>query len=259
VRSDRRLLRRILQNLVSNAIKYTPAGRVLVGARRRGKDVSLEVWDTGLGIPASKQKLVFQEFQRLDQGAKVARGVGLGLSIVERIARVLDHPISIRSEPGRGSMFRVEAPVAARQPAAIAPLQARRTSATPLAGLAVLAIDNEPAILEGMRTLLGGWGCQVVTAASLKEALDELSARRDMPGVIIADYHLDEGDGLQTIAALRAHLTSDVPALLITADRSLALREEAARVGVHVLNKPVKPAALRALLAQWRATRVAAE
>ena len=128
----------------------------------------------------------------------------------------------------------------------------------PLAGLAVLAIDNEPSILEGMRALLGGWGCQVITAASLKEALDGLHAEA-MPEVIVADYHLDEGDGLQAVMALRARLGMDVPAVLVTADRSLALRNEAHDLNIHVLNKPVKPAALRALLAQWRATRVAAE
>ena len=259
VRSDRRLLRRILQNLVSNAVKYTPSGRVLVGARRRGSGVSLEVWDTGLGIPASKQKLVFQEFQRLDQAAKVARGLGLGLSIVERMARVLDHRITVRSEPGRGSLFRVEASLAAPAAAATAPVKRPRTPAQPLAGLVVLAIDNEPAILLGMRTLLGGWGCEVVTAAGIDEALAALGAREDMPGVIIADFHLDEGDGLDAIAALRARLALEVPAVLVTADRSLALREQASARNVHVLNKPVKPAALRALLAQWRATRIAAE
>ena len=129
----------------------------------------------------------------------------------------------------------------------------------PLAGLAVLAIDNDPAILDGMRALLGGWGCQVITAAGLKEAVEALGAREDMPGVIIADYHLDEGNGLEAVAALRARLAADIPAVLITADRSIGLRDDAERVGVNVLNKPVKPAALRALLAQWRATRVAAE
>jgi signal transduction histidine kinase/CheY-like chemotaxis protein len=259
VRSDRRLLRRVLQNLISNGIKYTPAGRVVVGARRRHGRVSLEVWDTGLGIPASQQKLVFHEFQRLDQGAKIARGVGLGLSIVERIARVLDHPVSLRSEPGRGSVFRVEVPIARQLPATAAPRSAPRIPVMPLAGLTVLAIDNEPSILEGMRALLGGWGCQVVTAASLVEALDRLRGGAPVPEVIAADYHLDEGDGLQAVAALRATSGVDIPAVLLTADRSLALRNEAEDLQIHVLNKPVKPAALRALLAQWRATRVAAE
>ncbi|HYF54690.1 MAG TPA: NahK/ErcS family hybrid sensor histidine kinase/response regulator, partial [Salinarimonas sp.] len=259
VRSDRRLLRRLLQNLVSNAIKYTPSGRVLVGVRRRGGALRLEVRDTGLGIPASKQRVVFREFQRLDQGAKVARGLGLGLSIVERIARVLSHPLALASEPGRGSTFSVEIPVAAAVAAAPAPGEARPAAMAPLAGLTVLAIDNEPAILAGMRALLGGWGCSVITAGSAAEACAALP-HGPPPAVLIADYHLDEGaNGLDAIAEVRGCLGGDVPAVLLTADRTPAVREEASARGVHVLNKPLKPAGLRALLAQWRATRIAAE
>jgi len=259
VRSDRRLLRRLLQNLVSNAIKYTPSGRVLVGARRRGGALRIEVRDTGLGIPASKQRLVFREFQRLDQGARVARGLGLGLSIVERIARVLSHPLRLASEPGRGSTFSVELPVVAPVAAQPAPVEARPAALAPLAGLTVLAIDNEPAILDGMRILLQGWGCAVRTAASAEEAC-ALLGDGPQPAVLIADYHLDEGaNGLDAIATVRACLGADVPAVLLTADRTPAVREEASARGVHVLNKPLKPAALRALLAQWRATRMAAE
>ncbi|HEX2510385.1 MAG TPA: NahK/ErcS family hybrid sensor histidine kinase/response regulator [Microvirga sp.] len=259
VRSDRRLLRRLLQNLVSNAIKYTPSGRVLVGVRRRGPRLVIEVWDTGLGIPASKQKVVFREFQRLDQGAKVARGLGLGLSIVERIGRVLDHSITLSSEPGRGSVFRVEMPVVARLPASVTPLEQPRAPATPLAGLKVLAVDNEPAILEGMRLLLTGWGCQAIVAADLKGALQAIRGTGVEPEAVVADYHLDEGDGLDVIRSLRWTLKADMPAVLVTADRTPAVREAANAMNVHVLNKPLKPAALRALLAQWRASRVAAE
>jgi Na+/proline symporter/signal transduction histidine kinase/ActR/RegA family two-component response regulator len=258
VRSDRRLLRRLLQNLISNAIKYTPSGTVLVGARRRGGRLRLDVLDTGLGIPQSKQRIVFREFQRLDQGAKVARGLGLGLSIVERIARVLDHKLDLRSESGRGSRFSVLLPVVAPLPAMAHPAEAPVAPATPLAGLRVLAIDNEPAILEGMRTLLGGWGCQVVTAASLKEATERLREMAAAPEVVIADYHLDEGTGIEAIAALRWKLGGTLPAVLLTADRTLPVRDEAAEKGIHVLNKPLKPAALRALLARWRAERGAA-
>jgi CheY-like chemotaxis protein/anti-sigma regulatory factor (Ser/Thr protein kinase) len=256
VRSDRRLLRRLLQNLVSNAVKYTPAGRVLVGTRRRNGRAVVEVWDTGLGIPASKQKAVFREFQRLDQGAKVARGLGLGLSIVERIGRVLDHPVSLRSQPGRGSVFRVEVPVAAL-PAGIAPPEKSQPRLAPLAGLHVLALDNEPSILEGMRTLLSGWNCEVLTARDLDQAL--AAVRDGAPEAILADYHLDDGNGLDAISALRHLMGRDTPAVLLTADRSVAVRDAAAALDVQVLNKPVKPAALRALLVQWRAARVAAE
>lgn len=258
IRSDRRLLRRVLQNLISNAIKYTPSGRVLVGARRRGDRVSLQVWDTGHGIPATKQKLIFREFQRLDQGAKVAPGLGLGLSIVERIGRVLGHPIALASEPGRGAMFSVEVAVTAREAASLVPIERPRVPAAPLAGLTVLAIDNEPAILDGMRTLLSGWGCEVFTAASLEEARATIAAGR-RPEVLIADYHLDSGDGLAAAAALRTELGADLPTILVTADRSPSVRDEASAANVHVLNKPLKPAALRALLAQWRASRIAAE
>ncbi|KAA2238326.1 hybrid sensor histidine kinase/response regulator [Salinarimonas soli] len=259
IRSDRRLLRRLLQNLVSNAIKYTPSGKVLVGARRRGGTLRLEVRDTGLGIPPSKQRLVFREFQRLDQGARVARGLGLGLSIVERIARVLAHPLALASQPGRGSTFSVEMPVTAPVAARAVKDEGRSGVMAPLAGLTVLAIDNEPAILDGMRTLLTGWGCTVATASSAAEACAEI-AGGPVPAVLIADYHLDEGaNGLDAIAAVRAAMGGGVPAVLLTADRTPAVREEASARGVHVLNKPLKPAALRALLAQWRATRMAAE
>lgn len=259
VRSDRRLLRRLLQNLISNAIKYTPEGRVLVGARRRGGHLVLEVWDTGLGIPASKQRVVFREFQRLDQGAKAARGLGLGLSIVERIGRVLKHPVTLKSDVGRGSVFRVEVPIVGALPASVTTLEPPKTTVTQLAGLRVLVIDNEPAILEGMRLLLTGWGCDVLTASDAQSAQQALRAPKPLPEVIIADYHLDEGDGLELIKTLRWKTQVDMPAVLITADRSLAVRDMAMAMNVHVLNKPLKPAALRALLTQWRASRVAAE
>ncbi|MBF9195739.1 PAS domain-containing hybrid sensor histidine kinase/response regulator [Microvirga terrestris] len=259
VRSDRRLMRRLLQNLISNAIKYTPSGRVLVGGRRRAGHLVLEVLDTGLGIPASKQRVVFREFQRLDQGMKVARGLGLGLSIVERIGRVLKHPITLSSEVGRGSVFRLEVPVVAALPATAAAPEPPKAPATVLSGLRVLVIDNEPAILEGMRLLLTGWGCDVWTASDLESAHQALRTNKGLPEVIIADYHLDETDGLEVIKALRWKTQVDMPALLVTADRTPVVRDAAAAMNIHVLNKPLKPAALRALLTQWRATKVAAE
>jgi CheY-like chemotaxis protein len=123
----------------------------------------------------------------------------------------------------------------------------------------VLTIDNEPSILEGMRTLLTAWGCAVTTAADLPGALAAIASETMLPEVIVADYHLDEGDGLEVITLLRATLDAAVPAVLVTADRTPGVRDAAAAMGVHLLNKPVKPAALRALLAQWRAARVAAE
>ena len=258
VRSDRRLLRRLLQNLISNAVKYTPRGRVLVGCRRHAGRLRVEVHDTGVGIPRSKYKVVFQEFQRLDQGAKVARGLGLGLSIVERIARVLEHKVDVTSQPAKGSTFSIDLPVAVSMPEEpqATPAPARRGSQ--LDGLTVLAIDNEPAILEGMEMLLKGWGCEVITAPSAAGALEAVRLTRKTPDVALVDYHLDGGHGIDAIMSLRWKL-GKLPAVLITADRTKKVRDAANAADMEILNKPLKPAALRALLAHWRLARSAAE
>ncbi len=259
VRSDRRLLRRLLQNLISNAIKYTPRGHVLVGCRRRGGRLRIEVYDTGIGIPPGKRRAVFREFHRLDQGARVARGVGLGLSIVERIARVLDCEVTLKSNVGRGSRFSIGVPCAGDATAAPKLRAVPRLELGRLDGTVVLCIDNERAILDGMETLLGGWGCRTLRAADLAEALAAIDASGREPDGFLVDYHLDGANGVAAIAELRRRLGRYVPAILITADRSLNVREEARVEGAHLLHKPVKPASLRALITQWRVQRVAAE
>ncbi len=258
VRSDRRLLRRLLQNLVSNAVKYTPKGRVLVGCRRSQHALRIEVHDTGLGIPTSKRRVIFQEFQRLDEGAKVARGLGLGLSIVERIARVLGHRLDVRSVSGRGSRFSFEVPLTDAAPASQPQHDAVSIDRSQLAGIAVLCIDNEPAILDGMVTLLGGWGCRVLKAADLPGAIAAVAEAQLSPNGLLVDYHLDKANGIDAIADLRRRFGADLPAILITADRSPRVRNEARAAEVQILNKPLKPAALRALMAQWRIHRAAA-
>jgi Na+/proline symporter/signal transduction histidine kinase/CheY-like chemotaxis protein len=258
VKSDRRLLRRLLQNLVSNAIKYTPAGRVLVGCRRRRGRLRIDVWDTGLGIPQSKKREIFKEFHRLDQGAKVARGLGLGLSIVERIARVLDHKIEVTSKVGHGSRFSVEVPIA--PPAASTPAQGDVTQidSRQLAGSVVLCIDNELTILDGMETLLKGWGCEAFKASDLSTAIARvMESKAELDGLLV-DYHLDDGNGIDAVIELRRRFGADLPAILITADRSPHVRADARIHHIEVLNKPIKPAALRALLAQYRVRRMAA-
>ena len=216
------------------------------------------MFDTGLGIPASKKRVVFREFQRLDEGAKVARGLGLGLSIVERIARVLDHKVDLRSTPRRGSRFSVEVPVSGAA-LAQAPREAAPVDRGQLLGITVLCIDNEPKVLDGMETLLGGWGCQVLKAPDLASAIAAIDrgARSRRTGLLV-DYHLDRGNGIDAIAELRRRFGADLPAILITADRSPHVRDEARARDVQVLSKPLKPAALRALMAQWRVQRVAA-
>ncbi|MFZ1920755.1 MAG: NahK/ErcS family hybrid sensor histidine kinase/response regulator [Xanthobacteraceae bacterium] len=259
VRSDRRLLRRLLQNLMSNAIKYTPDGRVLVGCRRRGERLFIEVYDTGIGIPQAKRRAVFKEFHRLDQGARVARGVGLGLSIVERIARVLGCAVTLRSNDGRGSRFAIDVPRGNSAHAAPAQPAAPRFDLGQLADMVVVCIDNDRAILDGMETLLGGWGSRTLTAPDLAGALAAIERSGLEPDGLLVDYHLDSANGVAAIGELRRRLGRHVPAIVITADRSLRVREEVHAEGAHLLNKPIKPASLRALIAQWRVQRVAAE
>jgi signal transduction histidine kinase/CheY-like chemotaxis protein len=252
VRTGRNLFRRLIQNLVSNAIKYTREGRILVGVRRRGELVEIQVIDTGIGIAGNKLDTVFREFTRLDEGAREAEGLGLGLSIVDRIARVLQLEIRIFSHEGKGTRFSVILPVAPDvQPAPTIADQPPVRSATSLAGLDVLCIDNDVRILEGMRLLLEGWGCNVATFSgweSFQARLQEPPA----PDVILADYHLDGENGLDVVVKLRETYGAEIPAMLVTADRSSEVRADAEALDVVVINKPLKPAALRTMMARMR-------
>jgi Na+/proline symporter/signal transduction histidine kinase/CheY-like chemotaxis protein len=256
VRSDRRLLRRLLQNLISNAIKYTLTGRVLVGCRRRGARLRIDVCDTGIGIPPDKRGAVFAEFHRLDEAARVARGLGLGLSIVERIARVLDHPITLASEPHHGTRFSVAVPVAAER--SEPRLQDARVDRGTIAHALVLCMDDDLKILDGMAALLAGWQCETILAADLSQAVAGVRAAGRAPDGLVVDYHLDRGNGIEAVAELRRLFGPEIPAALITADRSAAVREGARTLAIQVLNKPLKPASLRAVMSQWTARRVAA-
>jgi Na+/proline symporter/signal transduction histidine kinase len=258
LRSDRRLLRRLVQNLVSNAIKYTLDGRVLVGCRRRRGRLRIDVWDTGIGIPPSKRREIFKEFHRLDEGAKAARGLGLGLSIVERIARMLDHKIDLHSTVGAGSRFSVEVPLAPALAAGVLPAPAGVPDSRQLSGTMVLCLDNDLPILDGMRTLLEGWGCRVLPAPNLADAIAAATEAKMPLDCLLIDYRLDDGNGLDAIMELRRRFGDHIPAILITADRSLHLRRDAQLHDIQFLNKPLRPAALRALLAQYRIRRIAA-
>jgi signal transduction histidine kinase/ActR/RegA family two-component response regulator len=248
VRSDPRLLRRILQNLLSNAIRYTRTGGVLLGCRRSGAHVRIAVYDTGVGISPQDQHAVFEEFRRLPSGdqAGATRGLGLGLAIVERTARLLGHPVSLQSIVGRGTCFAVEV---AREATASPVLPVvPRPAPDMMTELRVLCIDNEPAILMGLRALLEPWGCAVSTAIDGEEALQAFVGI--LPDVLVVDYQLGPAEnGLELIGRLRQAWGHTIPALLVTADRSEAVRRAALEAGCDLLGKPVRPASLRRFLA----------
>ena len=257
VRADRRLLRRLLQNLIGNAVKYTGAGTVLIGVRRSSDTVTIEVVDTGPGIHASQHDLIFKEFQRLEDHAHLGPGLGLGLSIVERIGRVTGAEIGLRSTPGKGSTFWVKMP-AVRPPIAVLDEAPPVAPTGSIAGLLVQCIDNEPAVLDGMRVLLEGWGCTVETAESSAAATAHFALRRQVPDLVLADYQLDRETGLDAIAELRAATKVAVPGVIITANHSPDVQREVRARGLLLLPKPVKAAALRALLSQAHLRRQAA-
>jgi PAS domain S-box-containing protein len=250
VRSDRVLLRRLVQNLVSNAMRYTQRGGVLVACRPRGALVELQVWDTGPGIAEQHRELIFSEFRGLDRPSPWGeKGLGLGLSICDRIARLLQLELGLRSQVGRGSVFSVRAPVVEQPPAAPAmPDATAPASPSSLVGSTVLCVDNEEEILDGMQTLLERWGLRVLRAATVDEARSVCA--REQPDVVLADYRLAEGDcdGLELLQSLRIAGVTHLPGALVTADHGTAVAERARNLGYPVLRKPVKPAALRALL-----------
>jgi Na+/proline symporter/signal transduction histidine kinase len=258
VESDRLLLRRLLQNLISNAIKYTPRGRVLVGCRRRGQSLQIGIYDTGVGIPILKRGEIFKEFHRLEQGARIARGLGLGLSIVERLARVLNHGIALDSNVSGGSFFSVTTPIAKAVNHTAAVTSATPLSKTPMSGSRIVCIENDAAILDGMKTLLTAWNAEVIAVADPDAAIEAIEAADGRVTGLLVDYHLDRGNGIAAIREIRRRFGDSIPAILITADRSPHVRAAAREEKIAVLNKPVKPASLRALLGQWRTQQMVA-
>ena len=249
VMADRSLVGRIVQNLVSNAIKYTPVGgKVLVGLRKRGNRWRLDVIDTGIGFNKDQHRLVFAEFSRLERGARMAQGLGLGLSIVQRLVTALGLTLELDSREGSGSRFSIYLPaVRNARPASQPEVPAPEPSFGTLS-LKVLCVDNERAILEAMEGLLSHWGCEVRTALSLKQIDREHLLEGWYPDLVLMDYHLDQTSGLDAIEWLRHNIGGHLPAALVTADRSPAVRALAEDRGIAVVTKPVKPAALRATI-----------
>jgi signal transduction histidine kinase len=246
--ADRALVARIVQNLVSNAIKYTrPGGRVLVGCRRRGGRIRLDIVDTGIGFSRDQHRLLFAEFSRLEQGARMAQGLGLGLSIVERLVAAMGLTLELESSEGKGSRFSLYLPGGKMQKPALAEAE-RAVEAASLSGLRILCVDNERAVLDAMEGLLKGWGCDVRSARSLREIDRDGLLVGWLPDLVLMDYHLDQTSGLDAVEWLRHNIGGHLPAALVTADRTAAVRGLAEERGITVITKPVKPAALRAAI-----------
>ena len=248
--SDPQLLRRVLQNFLSNAIRYTRRGRVLLGCRRRGNHLSIEVWDSGRGIPEAKRKEIFEEFRRLDDfDDDQERGLGLGLAIADRIAGMLGHPLSLRSWPGHGSVFAISVPLGDIAAVSLSRPSTPDLAEDRLAGRRVLCMENEPAVLSGIEALLSGWGCHTVAVRNRESAMGWVRKGEALPDILLVDYHLDHGEsGLELAEELQALWGAHVPSVVITADHTQDAQTAANARGCQILRKPVKPAALRAVM-----------
>jgi CheY-like chemotaxis protein/anti-sigma regulatory factor (Ser/Thr protein kinase) len=251
VSSDAMMLRRILQNLLANALRYTRSGGVVMGCRLRNGRVCVQVSDTGPGIPQAQQEAIFREFQRGEAIATDQAGFGLGLSIVRRFATVLGHDVRLSSQVGRGSTFVLELEQADRAEVSdeVHEVKLAELQHGGLEGAKILLIENDPSGADAMAALLEGWGCDVATTRSTADASQRLSELGGAPDAIIADLHLDHGEsGLSAVADIRQQLQLDVPAMIITADYSEKAAKEASLLGLEILKKPIKPAEMRALL-----------
>ncbi len=250
VRSDPGLLERILDNLLSNAVQHTDQGRVLIGCCRAGDALRLEVWDSGPGIPEDKQSEIFGDFCQLDGGAKErGAGLGLGLGIVRRVADLLDHPIGVRSVPGKGSVFWVE--VARVEGPAV--VEAAETPAAPegaaepeeAQGATILVVEDDAMVLNAMRTVLEAWGYRVAAVATAEEARRSEVA----PDMVIADFRLPGGEtGDKAVAAVRERWGGALPGIIVTGDIDPEGLPDLEASRLHLLKKPVRPAKLRALM-----------
>jgi signal transduction histidine kinase/CheY-like chemotaxis protein len=252
--TDPVLIERVLRNLVSNAARYTDDGRIVIGCRRRGAAIAVQVIDTGRGIPLDEQKRVFQEYYQLGNPQRDStKGLGLGLAIVSRLTSLLDCRLTLHSEPGRGSCFEVTIPLAEHQ-SPVAESSLMIAPATPAKGL-VVVVDDEPAIRDATLSLLTGWGYDVVAVGGGDEAILRLSACPAKPALILCDYRLREGEsGLVVIGRIRAEYNETIPAILITGDTAPDRLAEAKASGLLLMHKPVSNGKLRAAIVNLTAT-----
>jgi len=248
VNSDSVLLARVLRNFLSNAFRYTNNGRVLLGCRRQGNFVSIEVWDNGVGIAKDKINEIFQEFKRLKTSTVAFRnGLGLGLAIVDKISKVLDHSIKVESVQGKGSMFSIQVPLGkADEIPTVNEQYSKALQNTTLTHRKIWIIDNDANICDGMAHLLGGWDCHVVTATSLEDLKKKVDIYNDNADILIVDYHLDDGrTGIKEAKIINEGRRTPLPTLMITANYSKSLKNEIKNTNILLLNKPVKPMKLK--------------
>ncbi|PIW29299.1 MAG: hypothetical protein COW30_05365 [Rhodospirillales bacterium CG15_BIG_FIL_POST_REV_8_21_14_020_66_15] len=250
VDSDPGLLDRLLRNLLTNAVRHTEKGKILVGCRRAGSSVRIEVWDTGVGIPEDQLGMIFEEFHQVGNPARDRReGLGLGLAIVQRLSNLLDHPVEVLSWEGRGSRFAVRLPLAGEHAPAEMTLPADEHA--DVAGAVVVGIDDEADIRDALGLLLTGWGYDAVVAGSAVEAIAKLEQERKRPDLVVADYRLKLGHtGADAILAIRHVWGGDVPGFLLTGDTGPDRLREAAASGFDVMHKPIQPEKLRLMVAE---------
>jgi CheY-like chemotaxis protein len=257
VHADPLLVERILRNLVSNAIRYTNDGGVLVAARARGGKVILQVWDSGLGIREEEQARVFEEFYQVPNTPAVAphqrKGLGLGLAIVKRLADLMGAPLTLRSRSGHGTVFTLELPTGTRPKPSLSALASGGVPGLTLAGRSIVVVEDEPAVRAGLEVLLQGWGARVFSFDSMADSVawaDAADREQIRPDVLIVDYRLESGrNGVEAIAALRARFGAAVPAIVVTGSTMSTLDKEAQDKDFHLLLKPVVPNKLRAMIA----------
>ena len=253
VRSDAMLLERILLNLVSNAVRYTLRGGIVVGCRRRGEMLRIEVWDSGPGIPEDQKQNIFGEFFQLPAPERSRYGgLGLGLAIVDRLRLLLNHQIDLASTVGRGSRFAILVPMADECVTSTEPVDSPHPAAFAVEGKVILVIADAPIVLEGTGGLLGKWGYSVLTSGSDEAALTRLAERQQRPDLIISDYHLASGKtGIQAIEQINAAFGSSIPAILISGDTAPEPLRDAKDRGYILLHKPVDPMRLRAVMHEF--------
>lgn len=248
VYSDSVLLARILRNFLSNAFRYTDNGKVLIGCRKQGEQVSIQVWDNGAGIAEDQLSVIFEEFKRLKSSSKAyGNGLGLGLSIVDKLSKVLEHPIHVRSTKGKGSVFSVD--VSLGHMSAL-PKQAdhleRVFANTNLVGRDVWLIDNDVSICDAMNKLLTNWGYNLTIATSIEQLRSKVDTATDNVDLLIVDYHLDDGvNGLDVAKTISVDRANPLPTLMITANYSEELKNQVKDNGMLLLHKPVKPMKLK--------------